>query len=262
LLFNFLYPPIILGLFRMAKLGPVFRISNSFLYGFRSRINSPQLIYSASYAQSAEYKLGIDKPKKPVTIFLKFASQVRPALKAKNPDIGAPEIMKLASKHWQQLGEDAKKKMYQEYEKEYEEYKKKRDVYEASLTIEQKEDIAKMQEVMTEAKEKKKHKAELKDLGRPKRPMSSYIIFAQTTKEKLKDTAFANYQTAVSKLWTKLSPEERMVYEEKAEELRAKYRIELSIWEQKMLRMGNINLISKKTISAENSNEKPSSKSA
>lgn len=49
--------------------------------------------------------------------------------------------------------------MYQEYEKEYEEYKKKRDVYEASLTNEQKEDIAKMQEVMTQAKEKKKHKA-------------------------------------------------------------------------------------------------------
>lgn len=39
-------------------------------------------------------------------------------------------------------------------------------------------------------------------------------------------------------------------------------RTELSKWEQKMLRMGNINLISRKTIIAENSKEKSSSKSA
>lgn len=49
--------------------------------------------------------------------------------------------------------------MYQEYETEYEEYKKKKEVYEASLTNEQKEDIAKMQETMSQAKEKKKLKA-------------------------------------------------------------------------------------------------------
>lgn len=65
---------------------------------------------------------------------------------------------------------------------------------------------------------------ELKDLGRPKRPMSSYILFAKNNKGKLKNADFSNYQSEVAKLWAKLSPEERMVFEEQAEELRAKYR--------------------------------------
>lgn len=53
--------------------------------------------------KSAEEKLGLDKPKRPLTPFFKFIAQMRPALLAKNPGISSKEAIAWTSKHWQQL---------------------------------------------------------------------------------------------------------------------------------------------------------------
>lgn len=72
-------------------------------YNFRANWLSP--IQSCSYTsrRSAEEKLGIEKPKRPLTPFFKFMSQMRPALLAKNPGITSKEAIAWSSKHWQEL---------------------------------------------------------------------------------------------------------------------------------------------------------------
>lgn len=60
---------------------------------------------SCSYTtrKSAEERLGIEKPKRPLTPFFKFMTQMRPALLAKNPGITSKEAIAWSSKHWQEL---------------------------------------------------------------------------------------------------------------------------------------------------------------
>lgn len=52
-----------------------------------------------------------------------------------------------------------KSQMTKEYEKDLEDYKKIKKMYDASLTDEQKDEIRRVKEVMTAAKEKRKLKA-------------------------------------------------------------------------------------------------------
>lgn len=77
--------------------------SYNVLFYFRANwLNSNQ---SCSYTsrKSAEEKLGIEKPKRPLTPFFKFMTQMRPALLAKNPGITSKEAIAWSSKHWQEL---------------------------------------------------------------------------------------------------------------------------------------------------------------
>lgn len=59
--------------------------------------------------KSAEAKLGIEKPKRPLTPFFKFMTQMRPALLAKNPGISSKEAIAWSSKHWQELDNEVSK---------------------------------------------------------------------------------------------------------------------------------------------------------
>lgn len=68
------------------------------------RTNSLCPIQICAYTKkSAEEKLGIEKPKRPLTPFFKFMTQMRPALLAKNPGISSKEAIAWSSKHWQEL---------------------------------------------------------------------------------------------------------------------------------------------------------------
>lgn len=76
-------------------------IKNSLIY-FRTNSLTPLQI-CAYTKKSAEEKLGIEKPKRPLTPFFKFMTQMRPALLAKNPGISSKEAIAWSSKHWQEL---------------------------------------------------------------------------------------------------------------------------------------------------------------
>ena len=71
---------------------------------FFGRTNWLAPVQSCNYTKkSAEERLGIEKPKRPLTPFFKFMTQMRPAILAKNPGISSKEAISWTSKHWQQL---------------------------------------------------------------------------------------------------------------------------------------------------------------
>ncbi|XP_077300083.1 mitochondrial transcription factor A [Arctopsyche grandis] len=199
---------------------------------------------SAGYTKvSAEDKLGIDKPKRPLTAFIKFFTQIRPTLVAKNPGTSATSILKMASQHWHQLGDDVKEKLSKEFLKEMEEFKKIKATYEASLSEEQKQEIKKVRKQMDDAKEKKKLKSDYKEFGRPKKPMSSYLLFCNKHRDSYKDLNFTDFQIDMKNKWYALAEEERSIWNNQAQKLKDEYRKKLTLWEEKMIRMGNIDLV-------------------
>ncbi|XP_061379202.1 transcription factor A, mitochondrial [Danaus plexippus] len=236
----------------MSPFNNMFRLSNVITGSYKTVLLG-RVSYSPSQIccytkKSAEAKLGIDKPKRPLTPFFKFMGQMRPALLAKNPGISSKEAISWSSKHWQQLDSETKSQMLKEYEKDLEDYKKIKAIYESSLTDQQKEDIQKMKEDMVAAKEKRKLKAEYKELGRPKKPMSSYFLFCQTKKDLFKGQKIQEFQTTLKAEWVKLSDSERVKYEKQAQELMNKYRKDLQAWELKMISIGRSDLVKEKPV--------------
>ncbi|XP_050665842.1 transcription factor A, mitochondrial [Leptidea sinapis] len=235
----------------MASFGHIYRLSNITIGSYKNIVNIrwPNSIQTYNYTKkSAEERLGIEKPKRPLTPFFKFMGQMRPALLAKNPSITSKEAIAWTSKHWQQLDSETKSQMLKEYEKDLEDYKKIKELYEASLTEQQKEDIKNLKEEMAAAKEKRKLKAEYKELGRPKKPMSSYIMYMTSRKDTSDAKDFKTYQEKVKADWLKLPESERVKFEKQALEQMIKYKKDLNAWELKMISIGRSDLVRQKPI--------------
>lgn len=65
---------------------------------------------------------------------------------------------------------------------------------------------------------------ELKELGKPKKPMSSYFLFAQTKKDMFKGKDIKEYQAVIKTEWLKLPESEKINYEKQARSLMEKYK--------------------------------------
>ncbi|KAJ0174746.1 hypothetical protein K1T71_009854 [Dendrolimus kikuchii] len=237
----------------MSSFNQLFRLSNYIVGGYRTvlhgRSNWINSVQICNYTRkSAEEKLGLEKPKRPLTPFFKFMSQMRPALLAKNPGISSKEAITWSSKHWQQLDVETKSQLAKEYEKDLEDYKKIKAMYEASLSDEQKENIKRVKEEMFAAREKRKLKAEYKELGRPKKPMSSYFIYVKSRNDNIKSGELKEYHNKVKVDWIKLPKTEKAKFEKEADDLMIKYKKALEIWEQKMVSMGRTDLVRSKPV--------------
>lgn len=239
----------------MASLAQFNRLSNYVFGSYKTVFHGrpkwfPQTQVCDYTKKSAESKLGLDKPKRPLTPFFKFMTQMRPALLAKNPGISSKEAISWTSKHWQELDLETKNQMAKEYEKDLEDYKKIKLMYESSLTDKQKEEIQKLKEEMAAKKEKRQLKAELKELGRPKKPMSSYFLYVQSRSDSIKGVNIKEYQLKAKADWVKLTSAERTKFDKQAQELMAKYQKDLEAWELKMISLGRHDVVRTKPVRA------------
>lgn len=65
---------------------------------------------------------------------------------------------------------------------------------------------------------------EYKELGRPKKPMSSYFLYIQSRKDNFKAKDIKTYQIQAKSDWMKLSSAEKAKFEKQAQELMIKYK--------------------------------------
>ncbi|XP_055303999.1 transcription factor A, mitochondrial-like [Sitodiplosis mosellana] len=191
-------------------------------------------------------KLGIpEPPKKPMTGFIRFAQDSRDSNKASSKSQTALTV--LAAEQWKQLSDEQKEKYNGAYKQEYAEYRKRYLEYINKLTPEQKKAIKAERKLLRENKkiaaEKKTLKDELRALGKPKKPESSFTLFVSDQ--------FKNPNVVTKKAsdlkdnWAKLSDNERQAYKQRAQQSRDKYEGELKAWEDKMMTEGKAHLIRK-----------------
>jgi len=164
-------------------------------------------------------------PKKPPASFFLFCSEKRRD--------GAPGGIKALNDAWIQLGADGQKEynekvaeMNRQYELDMKEFTKS---VEGKKYLREKAQAEKKQRLV-KAKEKYLGKAPQE----PKRPPSAYFIFVQDNRQKVATEAGKGGVGEVAKeltaVWSKLEPDEKREYEERADKLKAEYDKELAAW--------------------------------
>ncbi|XP_059468635.1 uncharacterized protein LOC132192611 [Neocloeon triangulifer] len=199
---------------------------------------------TAGLKRSVEAKLGIpSKPVKPLSAFFRFAAQLRPNLLKSHPDLKATQVSKVAGVEWLKLNAQQKQQYETPYKKEYNTYLQAMDKYKSSLTEEHKSKINEAEQEIKQKKTRREIKQKSEELGKPKKPASSFILYLQENASKRGDTPVKDWVTKVGESWKKLSAAEKAKYETRGKQLRKDYVNNLEKWEDKMVRQGNLALV-------------------
>ncbi|XP_030553995.1 transcription factor A, mitochondrial isoform X1 [Drosophila novamexicana] len=202
---------------------------------------------SALHSKSLEEQIGLPpRPKKPLTPYFRFMREMRPKMLAKDPKITTVEVVRQLSKSWVDVDPKLKERLQSEYKKDQELYLEQRTKYDATLTDQQRAEIKQMKQDISDAKERKQLRKRIKELGRPKKPASAFLRFVASERTNTPQTPNQTYrewhQKATAK-WTRLSDEEKAVYLRESRKELDQYKKNISIWEEKMIRLGHIDVV-------------------
>lgn len=202
---------------------------------------------STYVAKTLEEKVGMPpRPKKPLTPYFRFMNEQRPKLLASNPQLTVIEIVKQVSKEWESAEISLKQRLQEEYKKDQEKYVETRTKYDSKITDEQRSQLKELKQEQNEAKEKRMMRKRIKELGRPKKPASAFLKFIgkerAITPQTPKETFREWHQKATSK-WSSMTDEQKSVYLMESRKELEKYKKEIALWEEKMIRMGNIDVV-------------------
>ncbi|XP_001995833.2 transcription factor A, mitochondrial isoform X2 [Drosophila grimshawi] len=202
---------------------------------------------SVLQARTPEEQIGLPpRPKKPLTPYFRFMREMRPKLIAKDPKISTIEVVRQLSKNWVSVDPKMKERLQSEYKIDQEIYLDQRTKYDAKLTDEQRAEIKQMKQDISDAKERKQLRKRVKELGRPKKPASAFLRFVASERTNTPQTPQQTYrewhQKATAK-WTRLSDDEKAVYLRESRKELDHYKAAISIWEEKMIRLGHIDVV-------------------
>ncbi|KAM7363474.1 mitochondrial transcription factor A isoform 1-T2 [Cochliomyia hominivorax] len=205
-------------------------------------LNSPLYV-----AKTLEEKAGLPpKPKKPLTPYFRFMKEQRPKLQAANPKLSLVEVVKQVSKQWEKADPSLKERLQQEYKKEQQVYVEVRAKYDAKITDKQRSHLKELKQEQIEAKERRMMRKRIKELGRPRKPASAFLRFIAKERtlspQSPKETFREWHQKATAK-WGTLTEEQKQVYIMESRKELEKYKKEISLWEEKMIRLGHIDVI-------------------
>ncbi|XP_055680850.1 transcription factor A, mitochondrial [Lutzomyia longipalpis] len=215
-------------------------------------------------SKSAEERLGLPpKPKKPLTPYFRFMKEIRPKILAENNQISMTDVLKNVAKQWATVDDVRRQKYQEEFKKDQAVYLQKMTQYKSKLTDEQKENIQIMKESIAEAKEKREFRKKLRQLGKPKRPQSAFLIFLNDERKKnpQKGAATREWLNEAAAKWTNLPQKTKDTYVQVSTANREKYQEELGKWEKQMVKQGHLDVVRQEAL-IEDRPPKPSKRSA
>ncbi|XP_072165591.1 transcription factor A, mitochondrial-like [Diadema setosum] len=181
------------------------------------------------------------KPKRPLSSFFLFVVEQRPKILAEEPDLRNTEVVKRIAAMWKEMSDSEKEVYRQEFESQRIKFQEEMEDFRSRLTDEQLDTLMEMSRKKREMRSKRRHRAELRKLNKPKRPPSGYSLFvkehlsstlrpggARTTEEKqamFKDAAEA---------WNAIPDYEKQRYNEEANQLLETYKEEMNDWKRRM----------------------------
>lgn len=165
--------------------------------------------------KSTEEKLGLPaKPKRPSTPYFRFMTEIRPTFQAKNPKLKTTEVVAAIGKLWKSLDESKKEKYSKGFKDEMTAYMDVITKYRDGLS---EEDVRKIKESKFEKQERKlvlSRQKKCRDLGKPRRPISSFIRFLQSQTDRQPKEKWIEFVKSVSLKWLSLSEAEREKYKQ------------------------------------------------
>lgn len=233
----------------MNTLSCVFKVTNNLNHSFANTIRPGVFILSqhAVGLKSLEEKVGLPpKPKKPLTPFFRYIKKVRPAILAENPNIKATDVIKTISKQWETVDPTLKQQFQDEYLKEKIIYVETRAKYDSKITKEQRNEIKQLKEENIAAKERRMTKKRIAQLERPKKPASAFLLFVskerQATPQRANQT-YREWHAEMTKRWSNLSDAEKEPFLQMFRDKLVKYKEDIAVWEEKMVRLGNMDVV-------------------
>jgi len=177
----------------------------------------------------------VEVPKKPRTPWVNFYTKNLPVFKKSYPTLSTPELMSKISNEWAKVPEKDKSKMQEFYKKENEAYKAEMaEVPQGHLdNIKAAKKLKNIKASVTTAK------SELEklqtSLGKPKRPLTSYLLYVAEKRPSL-STTLSNQEKikVLAAEWKKASAKTKAAYEDKYKESVEKYNKDLESWSVKM----------------------------
>lgn len=187
------------------------------------------------------------KPKKPLTGYFRFVTERRPLIIQQNPNLKVTEVVKRCSEEWKTLNETEKQKYVDAAKIEMERYAKQYLEYSSKLSNEQREAIKAASDEKTDERKKRVLKKRIKDSNKPKRPMGAYMYFLQDLAEKHGKKVNELFVVAKQQYY-ELSEAEKKAYQDKYTQAKIKYDQDLILWEKKMIKEGNDDLVRESTL--------------
>ncbi|KAH8278753.1 hypothetical protein KR018_008432 [Drosophila ironensis] len=201
----------------------------------------------AAPSKTLEEQVGLPpRPKKPLTPYFRFMRDQRPKLIASNPKLSTIEAVRQLSKNWSEADAKLKERLQTEYKRDQQIYLEQRTKYDATLTEEQRAEIKQLKQDIVEAKERRQLRKRVKELGRPKKPASAFLRFIASERTNTPQGAQQTYRDWHQKTtakWSRLSDGEKEVYMRESRKELELYRKAISVWEEKMIRLGHIDVV-------------------
>ncbi|XP_046407621.1 transcription factor A, mitochondrial-like isoform X1 [Ischnura elegans] len=184
-----------------------------------------------------------EKPKKPLSPYFRFMAEMRPDLKKSHPDCKVTELAKFLGDKWEKFPQETKQKYLEDYRKDMIVYVDAKNKYEMQLTDDQKLLLKRAKEEMVAAKENRKLKKKMKDLGKPRRPPSAFVMFFSSRQSARGDTPYKEWVSKLGKEWSDMPPELKATYHRQFSSAMESHRRQIHEWEERMIRMGHIDLV-------------------
>lgn len=181
---------------------------------------------------------------------MRFLHEIRPKLQASTTSV--TEITRQAAAQWKNLSDGQKQKYQEAFEREnvwnrqikyisleaslislyrQVEFKKQLEAYEKRLTPEQKlalkEERKRLADHSKLLEQKRERKSQNEALGKPKAPLSSYVLFYQEAANKSSKPLTA---VDVKQLWHNLPDSQKKPYIEKSNALRDTFKYETAFY--------------------------------
>ncbi|XP_054726637.1 transcription factor A, mitochondrial isoform X1 [Anastrepha obliqua] len=202
---------------------------------------------AASSIRTLEEKLGIPpRPKKPLTPYFRFMQEQRPKIIAENPKISTVDIVRMVSKRWNDADAALKKRLQDDYRRDQHQFVEIRTKYEAKLTDEQRAELKQLKKDIQDAKDRRMIRKRIKELGRPKRPASAFLRFLtqeRTNSPQTPKQTYREWHQWCTEKWSRLSDKEKEVFLAESRKDMELYKTEIAQWEEKMVRLGNIDVV-------------------
>eukprot|EP00040_Diaphanoeca_grandis_P026865 m.151423 g.151423 ORF g.151423 m.151423 type:complete len:891 (-) comp30759_c4_seq2:2534-5206(-) len=163
------------------------------------------------------------EPKRPQSSFFLFSSKMRAQVKIDFPELSVSETAKKMGEMWKEVTEEEKIPYQEEFEANKLIYAKEMEEFKLKQIAEGGDD----DDIPEKSKKSSKRGKKIRFDGEPKNPLSSYLIFAQSIREKLKEENPELKMTEMSKVigtkWSEIKDEEKQKYVDEAAKLKAQY---------------------------------------
>ncbi|XP_072745474.1 transcription factor A, mitochondrial isoform X1 [Anoplolepis gracilipes] len=184
------------------------------------------------------------KPKKPLNVFMQYFLSMKDKLHKEYPNCTQQDLVKKVAKQWAHVEPTVKQNLQKQYMEQHSVYKQKLMDYKNSITDDQQMLIKKELVKKEHALEKSQVKQKLAELGKPKRPLTAFILFVQDNKmSKDSHVSQQDWLSNLGKEWKNLTMEAKSKYITDAAQLSEKYKVEIKKWEENMIREGHQDLL-------------------